>query len=232
MSDIKIVANPEDVARFKRLLEKIAYESGKGMYDLVRQTMIMALQSSAKATKPGNASTVKGLAKKHKIRPILKSSVKSGYYYELQDGKTFRSDKEIMPWTYGKVLQNVKRRLDRVIQWWNKKQGGWDYAGYTGAPEQEKFLKIPHAGAGKVGWYGALQKLGKPAGESGDNNAGRISKVRVQRGNLEAGIEVTNMVDYVSKTSPESARAGLNAAEQRMIKTYENKLHMVIAGTY
>ncbi|HCE46172.1 MAG TPA: hypothetical protein DET40_21720 [Lentisphaeria bacterium] len=232
MSNTTIKVNPQDVERVGRLLNKISYETGRDMYSLIRQAMIMALQSSAKATKPGKSGTATGLAKKYKQRPILSSSVKAGFYYELLNGKTFRTDEEIMPWTHGKTLQNVKRRLDKVIQWWNKKQGGWDYTAYTGAPEQEKFLKIPHAGAGKVGWYGSLAKLGKSADGTNDNNASALSKASIQRGNLEAGIAVTNMVDYVSKTSPESASTGLANAEKRMIKTFEKKLEMTIAGTY
>ncbi|HCE42300.1 MAG TPA: hypothetical protein DET40_01975 [Lentisphaeria bacterium] len=232
MSTTTIKVNQADIDRVGRLLHKISYETGRDMFGLVRQAMIMALQSSAKATKPGKSGTATGLAKKYKQRPILSSSVKAGYYYELQDGKTFRTDEEITLWHNSRTLQNVKRRLDKVIQWWNKKQGGWDYTAYTGTPEQEKFLKIPHAGAGKVGWYGSLAKLGKGQGGYGDNNGGALSKAHIQRGQLEAGIAVTNMVDYVSKTSPESASTGLANAEQRMIKTFEKKLQITIAGTY
>ena len=232
MSAVTIQVNPADVQRVGRLLNKIAFETSKGMYDIIRQTMIFALQSSAKDTKPGTSGTADGLAKKFKVRPILKSSVKSGFYYELQDGKTFRSESEIMPWKNSKTLQNVKRRIDKVIQWWNKEINTWDYTAYTGTPEQEKFLKIPHAGAGKVGWYGALQKLGKSTSGYGDNKAGNLSRAQIQRGRLEAGIAVTNMVDYVSKTSPQSAGVGLAKAESRMVKTYESKLRIALAGTY
>lgn len=229
---VSIRINPADVARVGRLLHRISFETGRDMYGIVKQTMILALQSSAKATRPGTSGTAQGLAKKYKERPILKSSVKSGFYYELQNGKTFRTDEEITLWKHTKVLQNVKRRLDKVIQWWNKKENGWDYTAYTGTPEQEKWKFIPHAGAGKVGWYGALKKLGKSAEGTRDNSAGRLSRAQIQKGTREAGIAVTNMVDYISKTSPESASIGLANAEKRMVKTFENKLKMTLAGTY
>lgn len=232
---ITATVNPADVQRVGRLLSKVAFESGKGMFDLVRQTMIFALQSSAKDTKPGKSGTADGLAKKFKFRPILKSQdatkKRAGqYFYEFQDGKTFNTAVEIPAWQYS--WQKIKRKIDKVVKWWNKEINTWDYTAYTGTPEQQKFLKTPHYGAGKVGWYGALQKLGKSTGGYGDNKAGNLSRTQVQRGQLEAGIAVTNMVDYVSKTSPQSAGVGLVNAEKRMVKTYENKLKMTLAGMY
>lgn len=222
-----------EAERLSRLLTKISYETGKDMYDLVRQAMIFGVQSAVKATKPGKSATADGLAKKYKFRPILKFSQKSGYFYELMNGKTFRTEEPLAPWMYAQTARgNIKRHIEQVIQWWDKKANEWKYSAYTGDTESQKFLRIPHAGAAKVGWYGSLARLGKTAGGVGDNNPGRLSKTVVRKGRLDAGIAVINLVDYTGKTSPDSAQIGLENAEKRLVKTYEKKLDMVLKGAY
>lgn len=233
-AELKITSPDSD--RTGRLLNKIAYETGKDMFNLVRQTMIFAAQSASKLTKPGLSGTADGMAKKYKQRPLLKSieaRPKKGklgqYFYEFYNGKTFRTAVEIPSWQFG--WQKINRKIDRVIQYWNKKENSWDYSAYTGSPENEKFKEIPHYGAAKVGWYGSLFKLGSNASGMGKNKS-NLSQMQIMRGSLEAGITVTNMVDYAYKTSPGSADQALQKAESRMVKTYEKKLQMTISGAY
>jgi hypothetical protein len=231
--NIKIENLRPEAERLNKLLTKISFETGKDMYELVRQAMIFGIQSATKATSPGKSGTAKGLAKKNKFRPILKFSVKHGYFYELMNGKTFRTEEPLAPWMYAQSAKgNIKRHIEQVIQWWNKKENNWQYSAYTGDSESQKFLRIPHAGAAKVGWYGSLSQLGKSSGGTEDNNSRKLSRAVIRKGTRDAGIAVINMVDYVGKTSPDSARIGLENAEKRLVKTYEKKLQMAIAGTY
>jgi len=227
------VLNANDAAlRLDSIMKRIVMLSGRNLFGVVRQGAIFAIQSSSKATKPGSSGTADGLAKKYKQRPILTSSARHGFFYEMNDGKTFKSESQITLMTGARILRQVKRHISKVIQWWNKKENGWDYVAYTGTPENEKFRKIPHYGAAKVGWYGSLGKLGASVSGTGENNAGRMSRMSILKTPLESGVKVTNMIDYTMKTSPQSASVGIVKAGNRMSKIYEAELRKFTKWIY
>jgi len=220
--------NPADIERFSKILAKISNTLGKPMKDLCRQAMIFGLQSASKATKPGTSGTVKGLTDKYRYRPIVEitNAIDGWFWYISARGKIFRNKNDFGE----KAMRRGINRITSFYELWSKKKNHWDWSPYFGSgnphgyDKSSKVGRIPHAGAGKVGWYGALR--GSAFEDTGDNRRS-LSVLQERYTPTKAGISVTNLVDYIGKTSPNSAAVGLANAEKRLVHSYELKMKAI-----
>jgi hypothetical protein len=233
MIDVTVTVNPADIERFSQVMAKIHNTLSVPMKNLVQQAMKNALRGAAKNTKSGTARNYTVMEDKYKYRPIVEMdrAVDGWFWYITASGKVFRNTN-----LFGE--RAMRQGINRIISFyeaWNKEKNHWYWIPYMGSGRVKGFNKssrvgkIPCAGAGKVGWYGALDKLGESEGSTGDNRK-PLSTVQQSYTALEAGIAVTNLVDYVGKTSPESAAIGLRNAEQIMIHKFQKQMDLI--GAY
>jgi hypothetical protein len=197
------------------------------MGSLVKQSAITAIQSAAKATKPGDSASVKSLAMKYKLRPLfaIQSVLGGKQMYQMPNGKTFQTENVI-----SKKTQQAKglRQIKKAFQAWSKKLNRWSFIPYLGSKAGKydadaKGGRIPGYGAAKAGWLKALSVFGKP--ENLDGNLRRpVSKVSAQLTGKNPFAVIQNLVAYISKTAPESARIGVEKATNRLEKVLIPKL--------
>lgn len=216
-----VKVNQDDVKRLNKLLNTIADNTNRSMGSLVKQSAITALQSAAVATQPGTSASTKNLAQKFKYRPIvgMKSmhSIGQYFYKSIDTGKTFTSDNFISEPT---LIKKHLRIVKYAFKAWSKKAKKWTFIPYFGTKSsgydpEAKGGKIPSYGAAKVGWLKALRFFGKP--ENTDNNVkGRVSSVNMNLTGKNPFASIKNLVDYVSKIAPESARIGIQKATNRL----------------
>jgi hypothetical protein len=226
-----------EAERISRLLSKIVSSTGASYNNILRKAIIWAAQSAAKDTRPGRSSKPSTMADKHRFRPIVKldRSIDGYFWYDRGGGygNLFRSKNDISK--KSQIKGNISK-INRFIEFFNKKTSHFDWMPYVGSAgkydKTSKGGRIPHAGAAKVGWYGALNKIGKAADGTLDNDPNRLSILQEQYSSADSYIAITNMVDYASKTSPDAARSALQKTENRLVKDYEKRLNMVIAGSY
>ena len=218
--------NPSDVRKLTRMMERIAANTRKELPDLTKQSMIFALQSATKATEPGTSGKASKLPQKYKFRRLVKQPSGSFYYINIKTGFIFDAKQKPK-----RAKQRGLRRA-KSIEIWSKKKGGFDYlpTAESKRNKSKKIFKVPHAGAGKAGWTSALKLLGKP-GDTGEEKKD-LSRLAVAKNATAISMEVTNLVDYVAITSPESARKGLAAATKRIEKIYLPKLEKKIERTF
>lgn len=221
MSDIAKINRAQfkrDIARIGKTLDNVERVLKKDVSHIIRQTAIFAIQSATKATEPGKQSKVSKLPKKFKFRALVKIPDSAGYYYQTEDGKIFKAKGKIR--TSGKTI----KRVTKGIKAWSKKQKKFIYIPYAGTKrdESDKRFKIPFYGAAKAGWLLSYKKLSKKSIDIADNRQGRKKYNRVKvRSDL---VEVTNLVSYASKTSPNAARIGLSKASNRLEKSWMPKV--------
>lgn len=224
-NDITMTVNKADIERLRTTLQSIVANTRKKMPDLLKQAFVFAVQSATKATHPGTASRPSKLAKRYRIRPIIKGLTQFGgfYFYRYIDRsgnpQAFRSDRLITR----TVTKSGKPRKSGLLQlvttgvkYWSKRIHGWDAMPITGAARSiatERKLRIPHYGAAKAGFILMLRALGKPAETDGEN--GRLATVLKNFGDT-AWIKGTNEVSYAVKTSPQAASEGIRKAANRM----------------
>ena len=216
-----------DLNRLNKLLTFTAEHTSRNMGSLVKQSAITAIQSAAKATKPGDAASVKSLALKYKLRPLfpIQSVLGGKQMYQMSNGKTFQTENVI-----SKKSQQAKglKQIKKAFQSWSKKQNRWSFIPYLGEKNGKydagaKGGRIPGYGAAKAGWLKALSAFGKP--ENLDGNLKRpVSKVSAQLTGKNPFALIQNLVAYISKTAPESARIGIEKATNRLEKVLIPKL--------
>ena len=212
-----------EIDRLKLVLDKIGGELNKSSADILRQAMIFAIQSAAKATAPGKTQLPSKLPDKYKYRPIERYRGNPVLYINESNGYVFQSD--ITP-----KRKNV-RRITRAWKYWDKSKGQFSAKPYTGTAtkkydKDKKFGRIPYAGAAKAGWLKALNRLPKAPGYSdGEAQTGKaLPIVTESKGNGQHGISVENIIKYIGKTSPNAANIGLSSATNRMIGAYKKKI--------
>jgi hypothetical protein len=209
----------KDIRKLGNTLDRVSRIMGKDVNELIKQTAIFSLQSATKATKPGSTSKVSKLPKKFRFRPLVKIPASFGFYYS-RDGETVFKTKEKLNL---RKAENAGIKALKGIKFWNKKTKSFGYMPYIGEKrdESDKRFKIPGAGAAKVGWLKALKKLNKKAIDVGTNRGGKpFNRVFIRQGL----IDITNLVKYASKTSPNAARVGLAKGARRLEKSWLPKV--------
>lgn len=210
----------EEIDRLAAVLNKISGELKKSSASILRQAMIFAVQSAAKATGPGTRTPAK-LQDKYKYRPIERYRTDPPLYINKDTGYMFSSDK--------KPRRGNVRSVNRAFKYWNKSKGQFDFKPYTGTgtkkyDKESKFGRIPHAGAAKAGWLKALNRLpgGPGYGDTGTGNAQPI--VAENRSLTQHQIMVRNIIRYAGAISPNAASQGISSATSRMIGSYRKKI--------
>ena len=210
----------KDVQRITKTLQQVSRVLKKDTQKLIMQTMVFALQSAAKATDPGRGTNLSRLPKKFRVRPLVKIPENEGFYYKDKSGQIFKTDQKIPP-------AKARRRgltVMKGIKTWDKERNQWTYVPYAGTKrdESDKRFKIVFAGAAKGGWLKAYKDLGKKNVNLGETRKSKKKYTRViKRTDL---IEVTNLVLYISKISPQSANIGLTKAGNRLEKVWMPKI--------
>lgn len=219
-----IEVNKQDIQRFADVIKKISDTVRKPMFEIVKQATVYAVQSTVKATKPGTTGKVSNMADKYRYRPIeqINNSVDGFYWYINMSGKVFKNEKDFGQ----KAMRKGLNRITGFYKYWNKKTNSWGYfpatAGKaTGYNKSSKKGRIPNAGAGKAGWLGSYPSIGLPSEVNG-----KLTVVQINKSDTEASIAINNLVDYIEKTSPDSARIGLQKAENKLVKRYEQQLKL------
>jgi len=224
-----VEVDPRDIRKLSLILNEIAAVTGKALPPLVRQAARFAVVSAAKATKPGTkAGKAKSLLREHRVRKFERIPPAFGYWYRYtgKNGKvqTFRSDSKLSIAKQKKKGKKDIRRLNKGVKLWSKKHNKWDYSPAENGEKigaGDKRRRIPYAGAAKAGWRKALRKLGNIQGGTGADlgmaeKGAEITHTVVR----EMDISISNLVSYVSKTAPMSARIGIQKATNRVKGTY------------
>ena len=216
-----------EMKNLMQTLTKIENATTKPASAIIMQTSVFAIQSATKATEPGKSSTVKGLANKYKFRPLEKMVRIDGYWYSRPANGArvlFKTKTKI---NVRKKSNKHLKAVTRGIKYLNKKQSRYTHMPWEGKRDlSNKKFKIPHAGAAKAGWIGNLRNLGKTA-ESFDSRRPVSNTIKKLNGN-DPFIIMENLVEYITQQSPLSAKRGLKAAEQRMLKTYKRVLEKAV----
>ena len=219
MVEINQIELDKDIRKLNRTLDRVVNVLDKDKNELIKQAAIFALQSATKSTAPGVSSKVSKMPKKFRFRPLVKIPPSFGHYY-TKDGQTIFKTKE--PINLRKA-ENKGIKALKGIKIWSKKKKGFDYIPYiaTKRDESDSRFKIPGAGAAKTGWLKSYKRLsGKPV-DIGTNKGGKQFSRIYKRDGL---IEITNLVKYASKTSPNAAREGIKKASSRMEKVWLPKV--------
>jgi len=216
-----ITVSQSDVARINEIIHKIA-KSARRVKGITTQAMVFALQSAAKATKPGSGTSLKKLPRKFRLRPIETMPTTYFWYRWITGtGNTgiFRSDSQIRD-------RKDITRIKRGIKFWNKKSQDWDYIPYEGGAgkynEGEKRARIPAAGWAKLGWLKTLPALGGKQPDVSPRAA--VSTLTRRETANDISLRADNLVAYIHRTSPQSAAIGIEKARNRIEKIYLPKL--------
>ena len=223
-------AQLQGIPQLMTVLEKMRKELNKKSKNLIQQASIKAIISASKATEPGDKTKVSELQQKYKFRPIetIKGVGYSWYKKEDEGAKPYFFKTKAKITVTGKKAKNRKSKIKKItrgIKYWSKKSKRFDYLPYEGSgkfDKSDKRSKIHFAGAAKAGWLRNLPpKKKKPDGLK----AKRPIHKRIERfTDVDQFISMENLVDYVSKTSANSAKIGIDSATSQMIKDYERKL--------
>lgn len=218
MSGVNV--DQRQVVKLQRVLKRIEKTGKKSMFEAIRQTAIFFTQSASKATKPGTKANPSEMAQKHKLRKVITISSRKqktagiNHYYNMATKKFFVSKSYLTPSRLkAKGWMRVTKFLDAI----NRKTGKRILLPHnpTKGKPSKKDRRIPKAGAGKAGWIGSRNKLLGKNGKVGDISK-NVSALKVRKTGDNPFIQMINNVDYVAKTSPESARIGLKKATNRL----------------
>ena len=227
-----ISIDKSEVDKLEEVLSIIEKKLKKGSADIIRQAMIFAVFSAAKATIPSRASTPDKLPDKYLYRPIVKYQSETPLYINDDTGFTFESAKRPKG-------RNI-RKITRAWEFWNKLKNKIDYKPYKGTSKakyekKSSFGQIPYAGMGKHGWLQAINRL--PASKEGYSTPHRWRKINANGKGRSVNpiivetvtgvmhdLMVKNVVTYVGKTSPNAANEGMKSARMRMIGSYKKKI--------
>jgi hypothetical protein len=222
---ISLVAR--DARNLNDVLSEIDKETNKSAKDILEQGMALAVRSAAVATTPKGNADIQKMGMAHRFRPIEKMVGVTEFWYKKENKKGkdffFRSKKKISTKKkIGKKGQKKSRgitKLKKGIKYWRKSKKRWDYLPTESTKKYDKSIKntrIKFAGVGKLGWMKALPQFRTLIRANKELN--RVTK---RFGGTDKSIRIDNLVDYVSKTSPESASIGIRSAGNRMIKQYK-----------
>lgn len=234
--------DPADLERMRKLMERAVHDLGMSTRDITRQAIVFAVQSAAKETGPGNASSPKKMAVQFRFRkivpykdsgmysPSLQRNVKDfRYAYRTSSGETkmFPTDVEI-----SKKSQNKRglRELKRNIEIYDRKLRTMRMIPYIGTAtgkydKTSRVGRIPHAGAAKAGWLKALGRLPGSKPEALENpQYVPTPNVSVEKSKDTYAITVENIVKYITKISPNAAAIAIKKTANRMEKIYERKI--------
>ena len=238
MSDaITVRVDRAEVDRLRGVLQNIVATTRKKMPNLLKQVFIFAVQSAVKATHPGAAGRPSKMAKKFRIRPVVKGIQQFGgyYWYRYRDRagqpQAFRSDRLISRTVSKSGKSRGIQMITEGVKYWSKRTHGWDampIAGTAGSTATERKQRIPHYGAAKVGFIMMLRAMGKPAETDGEN--GNLATVLRNFGDT-AWIKGINEVGYAAKTSPRAAEIGIQKATNRIEATYLRQLAREVMPT-
>jgi hypothetical protein len=218
---------PKDLRNLSWVLSEVDKKTDILAEDLLMQGGAFAVTSAAKATEPGNKSDPRKMAVKHRFRPIEKMVGISEFWYkkETESGKTyfFKSSKNIR---IRKKKNKGLKKLKKGIKFWNKRKKKFDYMPTESKKKYDKSdkrTKIKYAGVAKLGWLKSFSNF-----KFNIDVKRRVSKLTKDFKGTNKGIRIDNLVEYVSKTSPQSVQVGLRAAAKRMMKIYKIKSDQMI----
>jgi hypothetical protein len=220
--------NQADLSRLNRLLDFTAQHTTRNMGSLVKQSALTAIQSAAKATAPGNSASIKALPLRFKLRPLfpIYNVLPAGEkMWAGANNKTFSTSHKFS--TKERVKKNI-RLITKAFQFWDKKKKQWSFIPYLGSAAgkydpNDKRGRIPGYAAAKAGWLKALAKFGKP--DNTDDNLKRpVCDVQSQTTGPNPFAIITNLVDYIAKIAPNSAKIGVEKATNRLEKVLLPKL--------
>jgi hypothetical protein len=233
MSNLTAVVDPKDMREIYSLFAK-AEKLGINATDrLISQTIIHAAASAANATKPrkgrNKSGNIRGgkLLKRDTTRPIVKMPESMGYWYIKKDSKRNRPFKAKKKLSRTEVRRQGLRRVTKGIK--KIEKGRWTYIPYDGkAKSNDKRLRIPYAGLAKEAWKRGFKKLGGKGSIATLQRNRRSGRVYSTKRKLLYA-ELTNLVSYVSKSSPGAARYGLNRARKKMQYNYSKEIEKKLA---
>jgi len=207
-----------DLNRINRLLTNVSTVLKKDISGIIKQAAVFTIESTAKATGPGDKRPSK-MPKKFRFRKFEKIPESFGYFYKREDGNIFRTNTRIMP---ARARREGLKRITKGIKAWSKKNKAFTYIpfdGTKGQAESSRKGKIPYAGAAKSGWLNSLKNL---------DSKKKVDPKDIQRSNKKysrvrttsTSIEITNLVSYAGKLWPQAPKVGLAKATNRLEKTY------------
>jgi len=211
-----------DIARITGLLSNVEKVLKKDLSGILKQTAVFAIESTAKATGPGDKRPSK-MPKKFRFRKFEKIPESFGYFYKRADGNIFRTSSRIMP---SRAKREGLTRVTKGIKAWSKKNKAFTYIpfdGTKGEAESSRKGKIPYAGAAKSGWLNSLKKLdGKKKVDPKDiqRSNKKYSRVRI----TSTLVEITNLVSYAGKMWPQAPKVGLAKAANKLEKIYLKRI--------
>lgn len=206
-----------DVKNLEKILNQTVTVLKKDMPKIIRQASIFALQSAIAATPPGRTTRIKTLAQKYRFRPLVDMPESAGFWYATPTGARFKVPRQL---SKGEVKKRGLVWIKKGIKYWDHKAKQWAYRPWIGGRDlSKKVWKIPFAGAAKAGWIAGYRKLNGPKPtDMGDNSETRKPYTVVTQTPTMTSIE--NLVKYLAKVAPQSAAAGIHAAEAKMRHTY------------
>lgn len=227
---IRAEIDKNDVEKLSKLFIRAEKYVVKDAEHLIRQTMGMAITSAAIATKPRKKKSAKDgrrrggkLTNKQKYRPLVKLPESMGnWYYQEGKYKPFKVKRKL---TRSEMKKGNLVRITKAIKMWNRRGGGWKFLPYPGSKfsKKDRRFRIPAAGLAKEGWYRAAAAFDKKfTYESLRRNKNLHGIYVLTQGFMF--MQVVNKVKYISKSSPASARYGLNKARKRMEKVWMPKI--------
>lgn len=207
-----------DIIRITKLLTNVETVLKKDISGVVKQTAVFAIESTAKATGPGEKRPSK-MPKKFRFRKFEKIPDSFGYFYKREDGNIFRTGSRIMP---ARAKREGLKRITKGIKAWDKKKKAFTYIPFDGTKGQAEATrkgKIPYAGAAKSGWLNSFKKLdSKKKVDSKDIPRSNKAYSRIKA--TAASIEITNLVSYAGKMWPQAPKIGLAKAANKLEKLY------------
>lgn len=228
MSRLSAVVDQKDLADLEKLFKKIEKLGINVTEKLIDQTIIHAAASAANATRPRKSRNKSGnirggkLLDKHKYRPLVPMPSSMGNWYIDKNASRKRPFKIDENLSSGQLRKRGLQRVKKAILVHNK--NGKSYIPWYGKRnKKDKRFQIPYAGLAKEAWAKGFKKMGgKGSIPTLRRNRGAGKVYSTKRKFMEA--QVSNLVSYVTKSSPGSARYGINRAKNKMKHLYKFKM--------
>ncbi len=230
--------DPKQLRELERTFKKIEWWGRLEGEELVRQASNKFITSATVATKPVGRGKISGksLPKKSRERKVVtigrskQKSAQRNVYFNLKTANIFTIKKSFTP------MQADRRGFVRITKFFeaiNRKTGKFYYIPISPAEDKRSSKKrfIPNAGATKAGWLAARSKL-NARGEKGLRGISkRVNTTKFKKG-VDAFVEMTNNIRWITRVSPNSARIGLDKAtralEQQFLPKSEQKFKRLI----
>lgn len=233
---IRAEVDMSDVEALNRMFTDVIRYTNTSVDKVIWQTMRLSLQSAAIATKPRKSKGKDGrrrggLTDKHRFRPLEVMPSSMGYWYVREDGtgKPFEIKKKLNK----KELQRKKLKpVKKGVKVYSKKKRGFTWVPYNGKRDKsKKIFKIPAAGLAKDGWLRSMRHFDEKKRTSDSDTNKRIKPIHLAASGELSALAI-NLVRYASKTSPASARYGLNKGRRRMEKVWLPKIDRSIESKF